>query len=517
VELLNLTLILLIFLLPFFVLYLFIRNVFSKLFIGLSCGYAIVAIALLFTQFSTLQAILVKEGDGPSDTKRIGIESFQNLTGTDSLDFLVNAIQSSIMMELGKNEAIDLVYLADQSKKSSYASILSLSSKEKFDALLEGSVSGKEDSIVFQVKLTSEGNEMWNNTYSRPTRNILQLYVDVSADINTVFDRSSPRVERIAPPVNERAYLMYWKGRNYLDNLTPKDMTLAIRHFEKALDIDSNYAEAWSGIAMAWGFRRQMNLISFDELLQNAMDPMNKALEISADHPEVQHAKGVVTGWYLWNWEDSNDGLARSIELNPNYASGYADYSHILATAGKVDQALDYNIKALELEPFNSRFLSFYAMTLNNSRQYEKAIETMTDPEGELVENGLTYSTLRTTYHLLGDFEMAGKMWIESYKSRKDTLVVDLLESTISQGGYFQALDSLAELMITRKEGGSLIPAWNIATMKIRAQQFEESLVWLNTAYEEHSPNMPYLNIDPIFDPIREDPKYTELIRKLGL
>jgi len=155
-------------------------------------------------------------------------------------------------------------------------------------------------------------------------------------------------------------------------------------------------------------------------------------------------------------------------------------------------------------------------MTLNNARQYDKAIETMTDTEGVLVENGLTYSTLRTTYHLMGDYEMAGKMWIESYKSRNDTLVVNLLETSIAKDGYFDALDSLAEFMIARKESGAMIPTWNIATMKVRAQKFDESLVWLNRAYDEHSPNMPYLNVDPIFDPIREDPSYKALIRKLG-
>ncbi len=168
------------------------------------------------------------------------------------------------------------------------------------------------------------------------------------------------------------------------------------------------------------------------------------------------------------------------------------------------------------MDPFNTLVQGLYAQGMNALHRYGDA-EAHLLRVGEREPNApMVYTTLRTTYHLMGRDEDAMEMWRRSFEADDDQEALDALDRGYSEGGYSKALQSVAELMVARSDTMYIRPIV-IGTLYTRAGMKEEALHYLQLAFEERSPGIPYLSIDPIFDFMRDDPRFQAMVDSLGL
>jgi tetratricopeptide (TPR) repeat protein len=224
----------------------------------------------------------------------------------------------------------------------------------------------------------------------------------------------------------------------------------------------------------------------------------------------------LVSTWYEWDWEIAEKAFQRAITLNPNYASARAFYSQFLNIMRHPEEAMEQIDRALELDPFNSLFQALYGMDLNYARRYDVAVALLRNTLAKTPDDLTALSTLRTTYHLLGRYDEAIEVWKASFAARGNREAEEVLERGYAEGGYAGAMTHVAEMMVARSRT-THVTSWQIGTLYARAGKHEEALHWLEQAYDKHDANMPYISVDAIFDGLRDDPRFQDLLRRMNL
>ena len=451
----------------------------------------------------------------------VAVLPFENLTGEKDIEHIIDGIHSAISNKLGGIGRF--IVISDRSTrkyKGSHLSISEIAEELNVGAIVDGVVLGSTDSMRIQVSLVTPSPEkqIWADAFDQSTNNILKMYSDIAGKITQQIDKTFNPDTDLVPPVEAKkeAVYAYWKGRSHQNRLTREDLELGLEYYNQAIRHDSSYAPAYAGIASAWVVKAQMNVVPFHEAAKEGRQYIEKALELDNNDANVHSNRATYYGWAGWDWDIAYEGFLRAIRLNPSLAGARAGYAFFLVCMKENDEAKYQIRKALELDPPNQFYLSFYAMILNFSGDYDKVIDLLTDKEGNITETALSHSTLRTTYHLMGDQTNAIKMWELYYEDRKDTAAVTIIRKIYKKEGYGAALTALGELMEYRKKNDiEYVPAWNLCTIYLRAGEHDRSLKWLEKAFEEHSVNMPSINTDPIFDPIKDHPRFMAVHEKM--
>jgi tetratricopeptide (TPR) repeat protein len=220
--------------------------------------------------------------------------------------------------------------------------------------------------------------------------------------------------------------------------------------------------------------------------------------------------------WGDWDWLGGERAFRRAIELNPNYADARIYYAHFLNYMGRPKEAAVEADRALELDPLNTLIQGIYAMYLMQARRYDDAIALLRKILDTVPDNAIALSTLRTAYHMKHMYKEALEIWKASYAAKGDQEAVEALERGFAEGGYPGALRRVADMLVARSQKTFVTP-WQIATLYTRAGMNKEALDWLEKAYQAHDQNMPYISVDPIFDDLRAEPRFQEILRRMKL
>ena len=190
--------------------------------------------------------------------------------------------------------------------------------------------------------------------------------------------------------------------------------------------------------------------------------------------------------------------------------------SHVLNILGKPREALEQINKALELDPFNPLYLGLYGMNLMYAREFDFGIKKLENALVTFPDDPVALSTLRTAFHVKGEYDKAIEIWIASYAANADSQAVNIISHTYTEAGYHAALSALAQLMEERSKTSYITP-YRIGTLYTRAGEKEKAIAWLEKAYEAHDSNMPYIGVDPIFDILVGEEGYELLLQKMNL
>ena len=483
-----------------------------------------IAIWMISSEIRTFNDVPLSVRTNLGDYQTVLVVPFTSVNGADSLDYLLKGMQESLSNKLGELQLFTVMDPGAYREPSNIsAGLYSITSNLEIDALVGGTVFLINDTIQMQVKITNAETELvlWTKSYTKPVRQVLRLFEEISREIAVqLTDLEDPGSTALSErEVDPQAYLLYEKGRFAMENLSERGLNTALAYYEKAIALDPSFAPPYAGVAWVWGGKFQMGYIDYETMRTNGEPALAKAVQLDSMHAHVQHVKGTYGVWWKWEFENARKGFEKAIEINPSYAAAYSGYSHYLIVMRKFEEAKKAALRAVELDPLNDRHKLFYVMVLNFSREYDKIEEVMTDSTGMLIEHALTYSTLRTTYHLTGETDKALEMWKRHLELRRDTTAIQIMQKGRDKDGYRGALRAMAELLIQRKEGAGskYIPAWQIFTLYVRAGENGHALEWMKKAFEEHDPNMPYINVDPIFDPLRGDIRFMEIKDAVGI
>ncbi|NNE77202.1 MAG: helix-turn-helix domain-containing protein [Pricia sp.] len=459
--------------------------------------------------------------------RSIAVLPLHNYTGNPEQDYFVNGFHDALIGALGQISALRVISRTSTLRydKKNMPSIQEIADDLDVETIVEGSVMGSGERIRIQLQLIEafpKERHLWANEYDQDLRNINVLQSDVvrniAEEIQVGFTPEEETLLKQTPEVNEEAYKAYLKGKFHWDKLTEEDLNIAMDYFELARKIDPEYSLAYAGISLVWIGRLQQGLTSyFESGTEMKMAALKaKVMELEQSPAEVYFTLGVMSCWVDWDYAQAEVYFRKAIDLNPNYSAARAYLSHVLNIIHKPDEAMEEIELALKLDPFNPLYKALYGMDLLYARKFNKAIRVLNETLKKAPTYPVALSTLRTAYHMKSRYAEALEIWKLSYEAKKDPLAVEALRAGERTNGYPGALENLAALLIARSDTSYITP-WQIATLYTRAGNEEMAISWLQKAYAARDNNIPYLGVDPIFDILREDPRFQNLLEQVNL
>ena len=392
------------------------------------------------------------------------------------------------------------------------------------DAVLDGSIerAGERLRLRARVMTASSGQELWSNTYDRSIRETLAVASDIvravasSAELRmTSGARERLSVTRAVGPDVYEAYL---KGRYYWNQRTEPSLKTAIAYFDKAIALDPTYAPPYAAIADCYNQLATLNLStgSPQEWRPRAAAAAIKALQIDSDVAEAHATLGYVRH-YDWQWSEAEKEFKRAIELNPSYALAHIWYANLLGSRRRFDEAMREVLLARDLDPLSLIVNTNVGWVLNMARRYDEAIVELR----RTLELDPTYvqahRRLATAYAGRGRFDDAIAQIMTAVRlSESNPSTLGGLGQIYAKAGRTtearQILNDLLALARTRYVSPGVI-----ASLYIELGEHDAAFPWLEAAYRERSNYMVYLAVDDVHDSIHSDPRYKDLLRRVGL
>jgi tetratricopeptide (TPR) repeat protein len=362
---------------------------------------------------------------------------------------------------------------------------------------------------------------LWAETYYREYRGILALQSELARAIaQQIKIRLTPQEQmrlghtRIVDPEAHEDYL---KGRYYSNKRTEKEVKKSIEYFQQAVEKDPNYAPAYSGMADAYALLGYRGNVPSKEALSRAKAAALKAVELDDTLAEAHASLAFVAETHEWDWPTAGREYKRALDLNPGYAAGHNWYAGYLMYLGRFEEGIAEAKCARELDPLSLAISNALGGRLLLAGRDHEAMEQIQktlemDPNFAPAHNRLGWAHLRN-----GTYEQA----IEEFQkamalSESDPdFIMDLGYAYAVAGKRDEAQRILAELK--RKHERGLAPSSALAIVFGALDEKDEALAWLERAYEERDPRLTYLKVGPRFDPLRQDPRFMEVLRRMGL
>jgi len=319
-------------------------------------------------------------------------------------------------------------------------------------------------------------------------------------------------------PVNRKAFDDYLQGRFlFFNRLTEENLLKAISFFQSAIREDPTYAPAYVGLADCYNTRGSVQIGALPpmEARRQAEEAASRALEIDNELAEAHAALGFVKH-YNWDWAGAEQEFKLAIELNPNYANAHSFYASFLISRGRVEEAIAEATRAQELDPFSLSISTHRAFVLENARRYDEAIEQFRRVIAMDPNNYQAHWFLSHTYAAAGRFDEAIAASEKAVAISRTPGALGFLGMHYGLAGRkAEANKILNELLELNRRRYVTPPA--LANVYIGLGDKDQAFFWLEKAYQERSNYMVYLKVFPADDPLRSDPRFDDLLRRIGL
>jgi tetratricopeptide (TPR) repeat protein len=293
-------------------------------------------------------------------------------------------------------------------------------------------------------------------------------------------------------------------------------------YFQQAIDLDPSYAKAYAGLADYYGFATVVvGLVPPSEAWPKVEAATNKALALDATLAETYNPLAAVKLYYYRDWPAAERAFRRGIELNPKYAEIRGHYAQCLTLFGRNEEALAEVQRSVELDPMSPRFNYYWGRTLFVTRQYDRAIEQFRKTL-ELDPNYLpAHEDLGDAYEKKGMQREAIAEWGKALTLRGAGEQASNLERTYAASGYEAAVRVLAQEQLAklneRMKRGEYVPAAEYVTAYTRLGDKEQAFAWLDKAFQEAYVFALIVRVHPVYDQLRDDPRFADLLRRVGL
>jgi serine/threonine-protein kinase len=468
---------------------------------------------------------LVPPRPAPVEQVKLAVLPFENLSGDPAQDYFSNGLTEEMITQLGRLNPQHLGVIARTSAmryKNTSAPIDQIGRELGVQYVLEGSARRESGRVRITTQLVrvSDQTQLWADSYESEVTGVLSLQTAVARDIakSLALALLPAEAARLAQSrtVNPDAYEAYLQGREKLHELSAPNIDAAEKYFRVALQKDPQYAPAHAGIALVWGARMQMGFVSPRVAAAQAMEAATRALALDSTLAEAHGRLAGILAWSEWDWPGAEREFQRAIALDPNYAEVRAFYSHYLLIMKRPAEATTQMQRALELDPLNDLINALDCMELTMLGRDDKAIAQCTTTLQTAPRQPVALNGLVVAYHHKGLY----KEELETERSRQalrnDRAVVAALDAGYAEAGYRGAMRRVADTLAARARSGGV--GWlQVAGLYVRAGDDGQALQWIERAYEGRDPNMPYLGVQPIWEPLRGDPRFQDLLRRMKL
>lgn len=471
-------------------------------------------------------AFLLYTRQKPPAVTSIMVLPLTNLSGDPEQEYFADGITDALIGDLAKIGGLQVISrTSSMHYKGTKKSLPEIAREINVDAVVEGTVQRSGDRVVIRAQLIHAATDrhLWVRDYSREMRDVLDLQSEIAQAIAREVQIKMTPAEQARftsrHPVRPKAFDDYLQGRFlYWNRRTPDNLNKAIELFHSAIKEDPNFAQAHVGLADSYSAigTVQVGAIPPMEARQLAEQAATKALAIDPTLAEAHTALGNVKH-YNWDWTGAEQYFKRALELNQNYANAHNFYAGFLMSRGRTDEAIAASNRARELDPFSLSISAQRGFLLENARRYDEAIAQLRS----VIEMDPNHYS---AYWMLGHTYAANKQFDEAIAASQKA--VDLSGRTPGALGILglayglagrkaeanKVLDELLKLNKTRY----VTPA-AFVNVYIGLGDKDKAFEWLEKAFQERSNYVAYLKVFPIADPLRSDPRFSDLLRRVGL
>jgi serine/threonine protein kinase/Tfp pilus assembly protein PilF len=484
--------------------------------------YGAVALLLIALGAAGVYFLLPHE----SAINSVAVLPFANPDADPELEYLCDGLCESLINSLSQLPDLKVKSLNSVMRyKEKPADVQTVAHDLGVGAVLTGkaSVRGDQLSIAMELIDAQYNSHLWGVHWYRKTSDLASVQEEmaraVPEGLRMKLSRDESRRLTKRYGTNSEAYQLYLKGRYHWNRRTPDAIEKAIDFFQKALDVEPAYALAYTGLADCFNLLGSFEYSALPPgvAMPKARQAAEKALQFDEGLAEAHVSLGHVKLFFDWDWAGAEREYKRAIALNPNYATAHQWYSDWLLLQDRREETLLEKKKALELDPLSLIQNMDIGTAYYYWRDYDKTIEQCS----RTLEMDQSFLLARL---LLGRAYVQKRMYkeaIDEFTRVREALPAMTLPATLLghalgvSGNASQARKILDELLERSKR--DYVPSHEIAALYLGLGRNEEALRWFRKAFDEHSGFMVYLKIEPALDPIRSDPRFVELIKKVGM
>jgi TolB-like protein/DNA-binding winged helix-turn-helix (wHTH) protein/Flp pilus assembly protein TadD len=458
----------------------------------------------------------------------LAVLPFENFTGDQGQEYFSDGLTEEMILQLGNLDPAHLGVIARTSVmhyKHTQESIPQIGKDLGVQYVIEGSVRRDSERVRITAQLiqVKDQSHLWAREYDRDLGHLLELHAEIARELANEVEFSlrglrpieAGRVAAAHPPSAQsyETYDLYLKGRFFWNKRTLDGFRQAAGYFQQAIDKDPNFGRAYAGLADTFSLMSTWHLGPQNELMPKARAAALRALQLDDRLAEAHASLALIKEDYDYDWVGAENEFQRAIQLDPQYPTAHQWYAESLAWQGRFPEAFAESDMARHLDPLSPIIANDHASILYYSRQYEAAIAAYhsileLDPTFEHARGGLVpcylqqgryedaIEELRNWGHGPGSWAWQAVAYSRAGREKEALQAIAKVQQVSTSHP-----DRTAALLLAYTATG----------------QKERLLELLRTAYTEHSNAVVQIKVDPMYDPVRSDPRFQDLLRRIGL
>jgi TolB-like protein/DNA-binding winged helix-turn-helix (wHTH) protein len=450
----------------------------------------------------------------------------ENLTGDAGQEYLADGLTEEVIAELGSMNPQRLGVIARTSAmayKQKSKTVQEIAKELHVEYVVEASLREGSGHVRFTAQLirTQDQTHVWAHSYDRPLADVLALQGELARAVadEVRVDLAPEVAARLAQPraVHPEAYEAYVRGRYHWNERTAPEVRSAIGFFQQASAEDAGFAPAYASLADSYTLLTMMRDAPAGEMMPKAKDALLKALALDDTLGNAHTVLGEVDEVFDWDWAAAEKEFRRGIELDPNNSNGHHQYAIHLAVTGRFPEALAEMKQAEQIDPVSPVTFSSTGWILLRGRLPDRAIDECKKALDLDPKFARGHLCLGEAYEEKRDLNRAAEEFVAArVLTGMKPEAIEELRQAIRQGGY-RGYFELRLKQLEERAKSSYVSPYDFADFSLRTGDREAALKWLEAAYAEHSPYLVFLHIEPRMDTLRSDPRFQDLLRRIGL
>jgi adenylate cyclase len=455
---------------------------------------------------------------------RVAVLPLTNISLDPADEYFADGMTEELISSVSRTKGLRVIARTSVMRyKASSKSIAEIGRELNVGSVLEGSVRKAGNKVRISVQFVDTSNEepRWSQDYDREIEDVLDIQSDIAQKVAEALREhvlgNTPRPEKGKITRNPEAYLNYLRGRQFWNRRTEASLRRAISFFEDALNIDSRYANAYTGLADSYATLALLEFMAPHDAYPKAREAVQKALSLDPQLAEAHTSLGLIKFQYDWDWPRAEKEFKEAISINPNYPPAHHFYADYLKAMGRFDEALKEIEKAQELDPLSLVINTGVGHVLYLSGQYDEAIEQYKkavdlDPDFMIthVWFGRPYLEKGMFTEAISELETAVKL------SGESTLALAMLgHGLASAGRKEEAMQIIVKL--EERSQSQYVPSYWMAVIYNGFKDRDQVIAWMQKAFEERSSWLVWSKVEPRFAWLRDDPDFASLLHEMKL